>query len=199
MGTHDRRVDAYIAKSADFARPILKELRAAVHAACPEVAETIKWGMPFFVHRGPLCYMAAFKNHCAFGFWKGRLVRSRVAAAPAAMGQFGRITSRDGLPSRRTLVALVRKAVRINAAGIPSPTRGKAARRPAPRAPADLRARLAANARARRTFAGLPPSARREYVEWLTGAKRAETRSRRLMETVARLAAGQRFGQRSPV
>jgi len=195
MGTSDRRVDAYIAKSAEFARPILEHLRAAVHAACPDVEETIKWRMPFFVHRGPLCFMAAFKRHCAFGFWKGKLLIS-TGAGSAAMGQFGRITARAELPSRRTLAALVRKAVKLNDAGVPSPTRGKAARRPAPRAPADLRKALAANAKARATFAALPPSGRREYVEWLTGAKRTETRTRRLGQAVAALAAGKAFNWR---
>lgn len=193
MGTHDRRVDAYIAKSPDFARPVLEQLRAAVHAACPDVAETIKWRMPFFVHGGPLCYMAAFKRHCAFGFWKGKLLVSTNSAAPAALGQFGRITSKQELPPRRTLVALVRKAVKLNHAGVPSPTRGKAARRPAPRPPADLGRALASNAKARATFAALPPSGKREYVESLSGAKRAETRERRLGKTVAALAAGRRL------
>jgi len=198
MGKRDPRVDAYIAKSADFARPVLEHLRGAVHAACPGVEETIKWRMPFFVHDGPLCYMAAFKRHCAFGFWKGRLLVHTNAAAPEAMGQFGRILSRQELPPKRTLVALVRKAVKLNAAGVPSPTRGRAARRPAPRPPADLRRELATNANARATFATLPPSAKREYVEWLTGAKRTETRARRLGQTVAALAAGRRFSWKSP-
>lgn len=193
MGTRDRRVDAYIAKSADFAQPVLKQLRAAVHAACPDVEETIKWRMPFFVRGGPLCFMAAFKHHCAFGFWKGKLLVRR-GQGDAAMGQFGRIVSARELPSRRALVALVRKAVRLNDAGIPSPTRGKAARRPAPRPPADLGRALAANATARATFVALPPSGKREYVEWLTTAKRAGTRTRRLQQAVAMLAAGKPFG-----
>ncbi|MBS0393589.1 MAG: DUF1801 domain-containing protein, partial [Proteobacteria bacterium] len=139
MGTRDPRVDAYIRSAAPFARPILRGLRAVVHDACPGVAETIKWRMPFFVCEGPLCFMAAFQRHCAFGFWKSsRVVRSAPGRAPA-MGQLGRIASADDLPTRRTLLALVRRAVRANATGTPSPTRGRAARRPPPRVPADLR------------------------------------------------------------
>jgi hypothetical protein len=190
MGTRDRRVDAYIAKSGDFARPVLRYLRAVVHGASPKVAETIKWGMPFFIHRGPVCHMAAFKGHCAFGFWKGKRVLRAAPRTGAAMGQLGRILSRADLPPRRTLEALVRKALRLNAAGPQLPARGKRARRPAPRVPADLRAALAPNAKARATFTGLSPSGRREYVEWLTGAKRAETRTRRLEQAIVWLAAG---------
>ncbi len=48
MKNFDPRVDAYIARSAAFAQPVLLHLRATVHAACPGVQETIKWGMPFF-------------------------------------------------------------------------------------------------------------------------------------------------------
>ena len=54
MGSRDKRVDAYIAKSSEFARPILRQLRDIVHEACPEVEETIKWGFPHFDYKGML-------------------------------------------------------------------------------------------------------------------------------------------------
>lgn len=119
MKNTDPRVDAYIAKSAPFARPILKGLRTAVHEACPEAAETIKWRMPFFLTDGNvLCYMAAFKAHAGFGFWRrGKTAVSAAASAKAskAMGQLGRITSLDDLPPAKTLRAWIRKAAAINA------------------------------------------------------------------------------------
>jgi uncharacterized protein YdhG (YjbR/CyaY superfamily) len=69
MKNTDPRVDAYIAKAAPFARPILRHLRKLVHEGSPEAEETMKWSMPAFVHRGKiLCGMAAFKEHCTFGF-----------------------------------------------------------------------------------------------------------------------------------
>jgi len=190
MATRDRRVDAYIAKSADFARPILIHLRGVVRSACPDAEETIRWGMPHFLHHGLLCRMAAFKQHCAFGFWRrAQLVRGSAREAQA-LGQFGRITRISDLPSRRTLLALVRRAARLNEAGPGTTPATKRPPRPAPRTPPDLRAALAGNARARATFAALPPSGRREYVDWLLDAKRAETRARRLQQTVVWLAAG---------
>ena len=63
MGTRDPRVDDYVARAADFARPILEHLREVVHRACPEVVETLRWRMPSFDHEGILCGMAAFKRH----------------------------------------------------------------------------------------------------------------------------------------
>lgn len=191
MGTKDARVDAYIARAPEFARPILKHLRAHVHGACPAAAETLKWGRPHFMYRGMLCGMSAFKQHCAFGFWQG----SRVVAPPArptagGMGQFGRITKIADLPSPRALQALVRAAMALNEAGTPTPRRAKARPKPPVAVPADLARALKASAAARTTFAALSPSGRREYIEWLEEATREETRSRRLATALEWLSAG---------
>jgi hypothetical protein len=134
MGVRDRRADDYIAKSVAFARPVLGHLRGNSHAACPDIAETLKWDIPFFISRGPACHMAAVGSHCASGFWKGERAIRTGATAPAAMGQLGHIRSREDLPPPRALATLVRKAVRLKGAGVPSPTRGKRAPRAAPRA-----------------------------------------------------------------
>lgn len=128
---HDPRVDAYIAAAAPFARPILRHLRAVVHSACPDVEETIKWGMPFFTYHGILCHMAAFKQHAAFGFWKGALVFESDKASEA-MGAVGRLTTVADLPSKRALTGYVRKAMALNVEGDKAPpkraTRAKARR-----------------------------------------------------------------------
>jgi hypothetical protein len=78
MSKKDLRIDLYISKSADFAKPILLHLRELVHTACPDVVETIKWGMPSFDYKGPMCSMASFKQHCAFGFWKASLMKDKT-------------------------------------------------------------------------------------------------------------------------
>jgi uncharacterized protein YdeI (YjbR/CyaY-like superfamily) len=191
MGTRDPRIDAYIARSADFARPILTHLRELVHEACPEVEETIKWGFPHFVYRsGILCSMASFKEHCAFGFWKGAQVVD--GGVDGAMGQFGRISSISDLPSNRILTGYIRKAMQLSEAGVKSPTRTKpkAAARKAVAVPDDLVRALRKNARARATFEGFSPSNQREYIEWIVEAKREETRQRRLETAIEWLAEG---------
>src|SRR5882724_3442915 len=101
MGKKDPRIDAYIADAADFARPILNHLRQLVHAACPEIEETMKWSFPHFDYKGMMCSMAAFKQHCSFGFWKGALIieeRPSSSGAEEGMGQFGRIRGISDLP-----------------------------------------------------------------------------------------------------
>lgn len=190
MGTRDPRVDAYIAKSAEFARPILEYLREQVHKNCPEVEETIKWSAPHFDYRGPLCHMAGFKQHCAFGFWKGALIVDD-AKNEEAMGQFGRITSLKDAPGKKLLAGYIRQAVKLNEEGVKPARKTKdAAPKPPAEVPEDLAAALKKNRKAATVFAAFSPSAKREYIEWLTEAKREETRSKRLAQAIEWIAEG---------
>lgn len=191
MSKSDPRVDAYIAKAAPFAQPILLKLRELVHAADPEIEETIKWGMPFFECQGIVCHMAAFKAHCAFGFWKAALLKdSGIPAKSAeAMGQFGRITSLSELPSEKALVALIRKAASLNDEGVKAPRRKGAARQPIASPPA-FTAALKKHTKARAAFAALSPSHQREYLEWITEAKTDATRDKRIATTIEWLSEG---------
>jgi uncharacterized protein YdeI (YjbR/CyaY-like superfamily) len=190
MVQRDTRIDAYIEKSAEFARPILKHLRAVVHEACPDVVETVKWGMPSFEHEGILCGMAAFKRHCAFGFWKHELVLGELdAKAREAMGSFGCLRTLQDLPPKAALKRYLKKAVQLNEDGVKAP-RQKTRPKTALRVPDDLSAALKRNAKARATFEAFSPSHKREYVAWITGAKRAETRARRLATAIGWMAQG---------
>lgn len=191
MGRRDRRVDAYIAEAAPFARPILRRLRKIVHAGCPEAAETIKWNFPHFEHHGMLCGMAAFNQHCAFGFWKAELIfDGDEAARRNAMGQFGRIASVSDLPNERTLIRYVRKAAELNERGVKKLGRSFGEKRPPLRVPADLAVALKKNARARAAFEKFSPTNRRDYIEWITEAKRAATRAQRLKTAIGWMAQG---------
>jgi uncharacterized protein YdeI (YjbR/CyaY-like superfamily) len=191
MGTRNARVDAYIAKSAEFARPILEHLREVVHAACPEVEEVMKWSFPNFEYKGLLCNMAAFKAHCAFGFWKNELVVGDGAAGEKAMGQFGKITKLSDLPSKKVLTGYIKKAMKLNDDGVKSPNRSKPKAAPKPVVvPDDLAAALRADDKARATFEKFPPSHQREYIEWITEAKTQATRTRRLETAVQWMAEG---------
>jgi uncharacterized protein YdeI (YjbR/CyaY-like superfamily) len=188
-GERDARVDDYIAGRAPFARPILDWLRAQIHAARPGLDETIKWGMPFFLHDGrPLAHMAGFKAHAAFGFWRNG---AAIEAAAGAMGQFGRLTTFADLPAPDAFAALVRKAVA--AADARPASAGPARPRAAVPVPADLLAALPGHAAAQATWQALPAGARREYAAWIDGAKRSATRTRRLATTLAQLAEGKRL------
>ena len=188
MSSRDPRVDAYIANAAAFARPVLEHLRGIVHRACPDVEETLKWRMPTFMHHGMLCGMAAFKQHCTFGFWKHKLVVGD-ARDESAMGQFGCITSVKDLPAPKVLAGYIRKAMLLNEAGVKAP-RKRAAPRPAPRAPTDFAAALKKNGKAAAVYAAFSPSAKREYVEWISEAKRADTRAKRLATAIEWIAQG---------
>ncbi|MDC8013022.1 YdeI/OmpD-associated family protein [Tahibacter soli] len=189
MGTRNPKVDAYIAKSAEFARPILEHLREIVHAACPEVEEEIKWSSPHFMYRGMLCGMAAFKQHCAFGFWKAALVVPDDRN-DEAMGNFGCIATVKDLPPRRTIEGYIKKAMKLNEDDV-KPVRPKSgAPKPPVELPDDLAVALKKNKKAGATYEAFSPSARREYVEWITEAKREETRAKRVAQAVEWMAEG---------
>jgi uncharacterized protein YdeI (YjbR/CyaY-like superfamily) len=190
MARTDPRIDAYIKRSADFAKPILTHLRETVHAASPAIAEDMKWSFPHFMYKGMLCSMAAFKAHCAFGFWKGSLVIGKAGKSTEAMGQFGCITKVSELPSKKVLTGYVKKAMALNEAGVQVPRKAKAVSPKNVTVPADLAAALKNNKKAQATFDAFPPSHKRDYLEWITEAKRDDTRMRRLKTAVAQMAEG---------
>jgi len=191
MGTRDPRVDAYIDKAGAFAQPILRHLRELIHEAEPAVEETIKWGFPHFQHQGTLCHMAAFKQHCAFGFAKGELILpAENEVTTNVMSHFGRLTAIADLPDRATLVGYVREAVRLNREGVKPPKADPAKRAAEVEIPAAFRAALEKNPVAAEAFAKFPPGYRREYVEWIADAKREETRDRRIATAIEWIAEG---------
>lgn len=197
MGKKDPRVDAYIAASADFAQPILKHLRKVIHQGCSDLVETIKWGMPFFEYKGPLCGMAAFKQHAAFFFWRD--VKDVIVEPKdeGVMGQLGRIRTRADLPSEDLLRGYVSQAVALRDA--PKALREPVTRpkvKPVPPVPAALKTALAKNPRASSAFAAFSPSHRREYIEWIMGAKREETRDRRIATAIEWIAEGKNHNWR---
>lgn len=192
MPNTDPRVDAYIAKSADFAKPVLQHLRKLVHEGCPEAQETIKWGFPFFDYKGPLCAMNAFKAHCGFGFWKAALLPDPkgilAAVEETAAGNFGKITSLKDLPADKTILAFIKAAKKLNDDGIkPAPVKKKA---PAKElvVPDYILKAVRKNKSAAAVFEGFSNSHKKEYVEWIEDAKTEETRNRR-METMMQLLA----------
>lgn len=198
MGNRDQRIDAYIEKSADFAQPILRELREIIHRGCPEVEETMKWSFPHFMYKGILCSMASFKQHCAFCFWKGSMVLGQKAEKSAtagetqdAMGKFGRITSIKDLPPKSALLKYVIEAKRLNDEGIKVPGRTKPrTEKKELKVPDFFTAALKKNKKANATFEAFPYSKKKDYVEWVTEAKSDQTRERRLQTSIEWLSEG---------
>lgn len=195
---HNPQVDAYIARSADFAQPILRKLRAVFHKACPEVEEAMKWSVPHFMYHGMLGGMAAFKNHVSFGFWRSRDLRDPkgLFTDASCSGPFAaKLRSARDLPSERVLTAYIKEAMKLNeefAAGKRPRGRKKTARKDpkSVKAPPDLMAALKKNKRALATFEGFPYTHRKEYVEWVAGAKQEATRRRRVATAVQWMAEG---------
>lgn len=196
MSKKDKRIDAYITKSADFAKPILKHLRTLVHKACPDVEETIKWGFASFDYKGPFCSMAHFKEHAAFGFWKGALLKDpKGYLQPSAkngggsMGNLGRITSLKDLPPDSVIIDFIRQAKKLNDEGVKVPSKSKTERKKLI-VPDDFMEALNQNKKALLTFEAFSYSNQKEYIEWITEAKATATREKRINTAIEWMAEG---------
>ena len=194
MGKKDPRVDAYIAKSQEFAKPILEHFRELVHKACPDVEETIKWGFASFDYKGPYCTMASFKQHCAIGFWKAALMKDTKLIANAksesAMGHLGRITSLKDLPKDKELITYLKEAAKLNADGVKLPAKPKSKEPKELVVPDYFTKALKKNKKALETFTNFSYSRKKDYVEWITEAKTEETRNKRMATAIEWLAEG---------
>ena len=191
MGKKDARIDAYIDRSADFAKPILKHIRKLVHAGCPEVEETLKWGHPSFVHKGILCGMAAFKNHCAFILWKGALILDdRGTRVDGGMGHFGKLSKLGDLPKDGVMLGYIRRGAQLNEQGIKVPGKVRSKEKKELKVPSYFLKALRRNTKAFETFRGFSYTNKKDYVEWITEAKTEETRSNRLATAIEWMADG---------
>ena len=197
--TLNPKVDAYVAKAQPFAQPIMEHLRRLVHQACPEIEETIKWSRPFFAYRGAiLCNMSAFKEHCSFGFWgeeMSAVLREAKVLREDGMGSLGRITGLAGLPSDKQMLGWLRQAAGFVDSGnytSPIAARRSVVKAPKPvlETPAEFAAALRRNKKAAAAFAAFSPSCKREYIQWIVDAKRAETRDKRIATAVEWIAQG---------
>lgn len=190
MGIRDARVDAYIAKSADFAQPILRQVREQMHRHCPDVEETIKWGFPHFEYKGILAGMAAFKAHCALHFWNGTQIGLGERQAES-MGQFGRMTTVKDLPTPREMAKLIKAAMALKDAGVKSPARAKPKTEKKELVVPDyFAAQLKKNKKALATFEAFSYTNKKDYLEWITEAKTELTRDKRIAQALEWMAEG---------
>jgi uncharacterized protein YdeI (YjbR/CyaY-like superfamily) len=185
----NKQVDAYIAKSAEFAKPILTHLRELVHQVCPEVEEKIKWGFPNFDYKGVMCNMAGFKQHCSFGFWKYSLINDpkgilSTRNAGGSMGNLNRITSLNDLPPNKILLGFIKQAVELNEKEIKRPVKTTPKGTKTIATPAYLEKALKKNKKANDIFENFAYSHRKEYIQWFEEAKTEETRNRRIAQAI---------------
>ena len=194
MSNNDQRIDDYIARSADFARPVLKHLRELVHSACPDVKEKIKWSFACFDYKGPMLSMAAFKKHCSFSFWKAVIMQDAkklIANQQNSMGHLGKIKGLADLPDDKILIKYIKEAVSLNDEGIKLPPRKKTTGTNELLIPDYFTKALSKNKNASKIFEGFNRSHKKEYVQWITEAKTEKTRNKRLAEAIVLMTKGE--------
>jgi len=195
MAKKEKPIDSYIAKSADFAKPILLHIRELVHRTCPDVEEKMKWSFPHFDYKGEMmCSMAAFKQHAVFGFWKAKLMKDPLlvdnARSEVSMGHLGRLTSLKDLPSDKKMTAWIKEAMTLNDQGIKLPVKPKSAEKKELIVPDYFTKALKKDKKAWQTFEAFAYSHKKEYVQWVTEAKTEETRNKRMASAIKMLAEG---------
>ncbi|MSQ78263.1 MAG: hypothetical protein EXR21_01130 [Flavobacteriaceae bacterium] len=190
--TRDPRIDLYIDKAQPFAKPILSWLRALVHKACPEVTETMKWGMPSFDYKGLFCGMASFKKHCTFGFWKYSIMKDpcNIMETEEAMGVLGRIESKEQLPTEKILIEYINEAKWLNDENIKITKASKSKATQELEVPDYLMKELQRDKKAHTIFEAGSYSFKKEYVEWITEAKTEATREKRMTTAIEWIAQG---------
>jgi uncharacterized protein YdeI (YjbR/CyaY-like superfamily) len=186
MGKKDKRIDAYIVKAPDYAKPILTRIRELVHEGCPECEETLKWGHPSFMYNGILCGMVAFKASALLHFWKGQILE---VDGRTANDVFVKVADVKELPPKKTVLAFVRKAMALNEEGTPLPKRPVKPKTELVM-PDEFMSAIRKNRKALAAFERFSPSHRREYIEWIADAKREETRDKRIAQAVEWMAEG---------
>lgn len=193
MEQYDARIDAYIEKAADFAKPILNHLRQLVHKASPEITETMKWSAPFFEYKGVLCFMMAFKQHAGFGFWKAEQLpdphQILHTEGGESAGSIGKLISVGDIPDDDILIWYMREAMALKdatgavkakpAAKKVVATKSAASALAAPDYLVEL---LDKNLVAKAYFEKFSASQKKEYITWFEDAKSEATRDKRLAE-----------------
>lgn len=187
-------IDDYIAKAAPFAREILTEIRKTVNEYCPQAEEAIKWSFPNYIYKGKiLCSSAAFKEHCALGFWLQSAMEDPhgiFKRHEGGMGSLGKMTSLNDLPPRAILGEYILQAMHLIDSGVKLKKAPTEAQKKELNIPKALLDELEKDAAAKSTFENFSYSHKKEYVEWLNGAKTETTMLRRLETTLSNLREG---------
>lgn len=192
------KIDAYIEDLPGWARTVCSEVRNCIHKASPSLSEAVKWNCPCFVGQRNVCGIMAFKKRVTLHFWNGALMSDGEGlfsqGGDDACGRGIDFFEGDKVPKTK-LSKYVKEAAALDRGGaVPKMTR----RRSGPIKvviPPELAGafRLKKHAKAKAFFDSLPPSARRDYCNWISDAKREATRQRRFERTLAQLAAGKRW------
>jgi len=117
----DPRVDAYIEALPTWQQVICRDVRALVHSADPEIAETIKrTRQPYFVLQGNVCALLAAKDHVNVFLYDGAIVpdpHGIITAGHANSTARTVAIRRDGSLDATAFVEMLRQIVANNRAG----------------------------------------------------------------------------------
>jgi hypothetical protein len=174
-------VSAYINALPSFSKAICEKLRAIILAADPAITEEWKWG-PHYQYNGMVCGYGAFQKHVKLTFFNGAAMKDTLKRFNHCVdNQFSRSIKYTDISEidEEQVTDYVRESVEVNKKGFKREIKSKTVE-----VPDDFKAMLGQNKKARSFFEALSYGYKKEYVDWIISAKRAETRKERMQKTI---------------
>ena len=183
----------YIEGLQPFAKAICKKLRSIVLHADPSIKEEWRWG-PNYSSNGMVCGFSGFQKHAKLTFFNGAAMQDPKGLFNHCVdNEFSRsIKYTDVSEIDEKLIAqYVKESVAVNAKGFKREVKDKTVE-----VPTDLQQALSKNKTAANFFDNLSYGYKKEYVEWVTTAKREETRTDRITKVVAMCKEGRKLNDK---
>ncbi|MFB9862360.1 DUF1801 domain-containing protein [Rufibacter immobilis] len=188
----EEKIEAFFANAPAFAQPICAKIRQAIATADPALKPSWKWNAPVYEKAGAgmVCAIGVFKQHVNLSFMQGVLLPDPhqlfTSSQDAKAMRSVKFTEASQV-QEPLLVEYLKAATQLKPG-----TAAKSAERNTIDLPDDLKQALT-QAGQLENFEKMAYTHRKEYVRWVTEAKRAETRTSRLQKTVERISEGKKF------
>lgn len=183
----------YIEQMPDFAQKICKKLRSIILKADPAIREDWKWG-PNYNCNGMVCGYGGFTQHVKFTFFNGSEMKDpKHIFNHCVNNEFSRsIKYTDVLQiDEKTLTSYIRESIEINKNGFKRIVKNKTVE-----LPEFLEKRIRKNKAAFTFFDNLSYGYKKDYVEWVTTAKREETRDERIEKLIKKCEMGKKMNDK---
>ncbi|MCB0792148.1 MAG: DUF1801 domain-containing protein [Flavobacteriales bacterium] len=179
------RINSHIAEQDEWKRRLMVRLRQLIHQVDPGIEETWRWNGPHFDRNGIMLGMSAHKTCVSIWFHKGALLKDpRRLFEPLEKDEAKgmrvyKLKESDAI-DEKAFTELVKQAVKLNEDGVKL-SEAKPARKTLV-VPPELESVLKKDQHAMTNWEGFSYSKKKDYIEWVTDAKREETRKRRIAQ-----------------
>jgi hypothetical protein len=187
------KVMNYINSMPDFSKAICKKLRSIILKTDKNIIEDWKWG-PNYSNNGMLCGYGAFKQHVKLTFFNGSGMKDpKKLFNHCVDNEFSRSIKYTDVNQvdEKLISEYIKESILINEKGFKRIVQNKNVD-----VPKDLQDALAVHEKAKSFFDNLTYGYKKDFTEWVTTAKREETRLDRISKVVAMCAVEKRLNDK---